>query len=70
LRAVGVYAIPAVETYRLAEQQSGDYPAQQHQVALVGEPAMLTQGASCPYDGVNEHDENIPAPGLIKRLKI
>ena len=37
--------LPAVETDGLAEQQPGDHPAQQHQVALVGEPAVLTQQA-------------------------
>jgi hypothetical protein len=39
------HGVPAVETDGLAEQQPGDHPAQQHQVSLVGELAVLTQEA-------------------------
>ena len=34
---------PAVKTDGLAEQQASDHPAQLHQVALVGDGAVLTE---------------------------
>ena len=39
------HGVPAGETDGLAERQPGDHPPQQHQVPLVGEPAVLTQEA-------------------------
>jgi hypothetical protein len=39
----GQHGVPAVETDGLTQQQPGDHPAQQHQVAMVGEPDVLTQ---------------------------
>ena len=38
--------LPVVETDRLAEQQPGDHPAEQHQMALVTDGAVLRQEAN------------------------
>ena len=37
--------LPLVKTDGLAEQQTGDHPAEQHQMALVADKAVLTQKA-------------------------
>jgi len=40
-----------VKTDGLAEQQTGDHPAQEHQMAFVADRAMLTQEVSSAWSG-------------------
>jgi len=41
--AQGQHGVPADETDGLTQQQPGHHPTQEHQVALIGEPDVLTQ---------------------------
>jgi hypothetical protein len=51
------HGLPAIETDCLAEQQSGDHPGEQHQMALIQKRAVLTQEADqlSMETGVGKH---------------
>ncbi len=51
-------SLPLVKADGLAEEQAGDHPAQQHQVALVADRAVLTQktGELTMEPGVGIHE--------------